>query len=55
MKTTAVLMAVSLVLSSTIPVLGDVTFDWATVGNPGNAADDTGFGAVDYAYRISKH
>ena len=33
-----------------------VTFDWATVGNPGNA-DDThgaGYGAVDYAYRISK-
>ena len=34
-----------------------VTFDWATVGNPGNA-DDThafGYGGVDYTYRISKH
>jgi formylglycine-generating enzyme required for sulfatase activity len=33
-----------------------VTFDWATVGNPGNAADPaTGFGAVAYEYRISKY
>lgn len=32
-----------------------VMFDWATVGNPGNADDNTGFGGVDYTYRISKH
>jgi formylglycine-generating enzyme required for sulfatase activity len=32
-----------------------VTFDWATVGNPGNGPDDTGFGAVSYTYSISKH
>ena len=36
-----------------------VTFDWATVGNPGNDPDqdygDGQFGAVDYTYRISKH
>jgi sulfatase modifying factor 1 len=32
-----------------------VTFDWATVGNPGNADDNTGFGGVDYVYRISKY
>jgi formylglycine-generating enzyme required for sulfatase activity len=32
-----------------------VTFDWATVGNPGNGPDDTGFGAVSNVYRISKH
>ena len=32
-----------------------VTFDWAAVGNPGNTADTTGFGAVQYTYRISKH
>jgi len=29
------------------------TFQWATVGNAGNAADTTGFGAVPYAYRIA--
>jgi formylglycine-generating enzyme required for sulfatase activity len=33
----------------------EVTFDWATVGNPGNGPDDTGFGGVPYVYRISKH
>jgi formylglycine-generating enzyme required for sulfatase activity len=36
-----------------------VTFDWATVGNPGNAPDTrydpAGFGGVDYTYRISKY
>ena len=32
-----------------------VEFEWATVGNPGNGPDTTGFGAVSYVYRISKH
>lgn len=36
-----------------------VTFDWATVGNPGNVADRSygfgTFGAVAAVYRISKH
>ncbi len=32
-----------------------VTFDWATVGNPGNGPDNTGFGAVGNVFRISKH
>jgi len=32
-----------------------VQFDWAKVGNAGNAADTTGFGAVSYEYRIAKH
>ncbi len=34
-----------------------VTFDWATVGNPGNADDihGAGYGGVDYVYNISKH
>ncbi|HBO44910.1 MAG TPA: PEP-CTERM sorting domain-containing protein [Planctomycetaceae bacterium] len=32
-----------------------VTIDLVTVGNPGNAADNTGYGAVDYAYQIGKH
>ncbi len=36
---------------------GNVTFDWATIGNPGNADDarpQRTYGAVDYAYRIGK-
>lgn len=32
-----------------------VSFDWATVGNAGNAADVNGFGAVAVEYRIAKH
>jgi len=30
-----------------------VNFDWVSVGNVGNGPDDTGFGAVDNAYRIA--
>ena len=39
-----------------------VTFDWVTVGDPGNPSDTevmsdgtTGYGSVGYVYRISKH
>jgi formylglycine-generating enzyme required for sulfatase activity len=32
-----------------------VTMDWVNVGNAGNAADTTGYGAVAYAYQIGKH
>jgi formylglycine-generating enzyme required for sulfatase activity len=32
-----------------------VTIDWVTVGNAGNAADTTGYGAVSYAYQIGKY
>lgn len=32
-----------------------VTFEWATVGDTGNVADGTGYGAVSYEYRISKY
>jgi len=43
------------VLSATM-AHADVVFDWVTVGNPGNAADDaTGYGAVESVYRISAH
>ena len=32
-----------------------VTIDWVTVGNLGNAADTTGYGAVNYDYRIGTY
>ena len=32
-----------------------ITMDLVNVGNPGNAADTTGYGAVSYAYQIGKH
>lgn len=40
-----------------IPVLASatVTIDWVTVGNPGNAPDSTGYGAVGYTYNIGKN
>jgi sulfatase modifying factor 1 len=31
-----------------------VTINWVTVGDPGNAADNTGYGAVAESYRIMK-
>jgi len=37
-----------------IPDAGAVTVDWVTVGDPGNVADTSGFGAVGYGYRIGK-
>ena len=41
------------------PAAGSVTFDWVSVGDPGNACDPQGFGrcfgAVGYAYRIAKY
>ncbi len=51
---TRIALLVVATCGSSIPSVA-VTFDWAVVGNPGNAADDTGFGSVDYSYRISKH
>ena len=61
--------AVCLAAVAATPLVGraEVTFDWAVIGNAGNAADTlamtkgpaadntTGYGAVDYAYRISKY
>ena len=65
----ATTFAVVSVLSSAEMSSAVVTFDWAIVGDPGNAPDTlemtkcpggctgdgtTGYGAVDYTYRISK-
>ena len=59
----ALLVAVSV----SRPVMAQVTFDWATIGNPGNAPDTlvmnkgsaadytTGYGSVGYTYQISKY
>jgi formylglycine-generating enzyme len=67
MKTTACLTILSLLfLSSLSSAHAVVTFEWATVGNPGNAGELSGSGAggygpdaivggVNYIYNISKH
>lgn len=47
---TAAALSVSLAAAT---AQATVTFDWATIGNAGNAADTTGFGAVSYEYRIA--
>ena len=33
----------------------EVNMAWVPVGDPGNAPDDTGWGRVDYVYRIGKY
>lgn len=60
-------MAMLVAVLASRPARAEVTFDWATVGNPGNAADTlvmtkgpsadntSGYGAVGYTFRISKH
>lgn len=55
MKTTIIARALFMLLLCGATAGGAVTFDWATVGNPGNGPDDTGFGAVNYVYRTSQH
>ena len=47
----AVLVGVSLIA----PALAVVNIDWVPVGNAGNAADTTGYGAISYAYQIGKY
>ena len=46
-------LGTALLLSAPAPAV--VTIDWTFVGNPGNAADDTDFGAVGYSYKIGTH
>jgi formylglycine-generating enzyme required for sulfatase activity len=51
----AVLLGTALPASAASASHAGVSFDWVTIGNPGNAADPaTGLGAVSYEYRISK-
>jgi len=50
----AVLLALAALCTSLTPAHA-VTIDWVTVGDPGNAADNTGYGAVDKSYRIAKY
>ena len=61
--------AMLVMVSAGRPVMAQVTFDWATVGNPGNAPDTltmtkvngsvagdgtSGYGSVAYNYQITK-
>ena len=46
-------LATSVALISSASAI--VTIDYVTVGNAGNAADTTGYGAVGYTYQIGKY
>jgi sulfatase modifying factor 1 len=49
-------LALSAVFLTVVPAhAAPVTIDWVTVGNQGNANDTTGYGAVNYEYRIGKY
>ena len=54
MLTRVLLIAWLFLLATCETLRAKVAFDWALVGNVGNQADDTGRGAVDYVYQISK-
>jgi len=45
----------SVVMLATETHATPVTIDWVTVGDPGNAADTTGYGAVAESFRIGKY
>ena len=59
MKSGQIFVSALAALSSAASVASAVSFEWITVGAPGNACDPQGpgrcFGAVDYIYRIAKH
>lgn len=57
MKSTAkMLAAVLLPLAGSVGISqATVVVDMVTVGNPGNSADTTGYGAVNYTYQIGKY
>ncbi len=62
MRTKILASVVTLVLVGfTAQASAEVTFEWVTVGNPGNAEDPLnsaivpGIGSVAYVYRIAKH
>ncbi len=55
MKSKVLIILVVGVLLSVNSGTQAVTMDWVTVGNAGNANDDTGYGGVSEVYRISKY
>lgn len=48
-------MAALALLSLAVLASASITVDTVTIGDPGNAADTTGYGAVSYTYNIGKY
>ncbi len=53
-RLTRLVLVVGVALGIVIPAHA-VTIDWVTVGNPGNANNTTGYGAVGEAFQIGKY
>lgn len=49
------LPSLAILAALALPAGAAVTIDYVTVGNAGNAADTTGYGAVAYEYQIGKY
>ena len=54
-RSRASLLATVLALCGGWPLRADVIIDMTYIGNPGNAADDTGLGSVSYGYYIGTY
>jgi len=48
-------VAAALVVALSVTAAHAITIDWVTVGDPGNAADTTGYGAVAASFQIMKY
>jgi sulfatase modifying factor 1 len=48
-------VAIATITGASLQVHGAFTMEMVTVGNPGNANDTTGYGAVNYTYAIAKY
>ena len=55
MQTRFILGTTLLALLLTPALRADIGYQFATVGNPGNAADSTGYGSVGYTYSIGTY
>ena len=55
MQARTIIVAVAAVLLAVGAAQATITIDTVTVGDTGNAADSTGFGAVSYTYQIGKY
>jgi formylglycine-generating enzyme required for sulfatase activity len=56
MKIESILMIIMAAVNiASADTIRGIDIDFATIGNAGNSADSTGFGAVDYGYKIGKY
>ena len=50
-----ILYLIAVVNVTSAELIRGIDIDFVTIGNIGNAADTTGYGAVDYDYYIGKY